>query len=122
MVALTSKGVKSRVLSHVTMKVTKKKTKARASNGGARARDKGRSHSKVPKKRSVVGRRGTPIKADSGKTKPAALQLKATRRVTSETKIPVAAEKPVTSLVPGCEPDGRGAAPPLPTPIVTFNI
>jgi hypothetical protein len=104
------------------MKVTKKKTKARASSKGARARDKGRSHSKVPKKRSVARKRGAPIGADSGKTKAAALRRKAIRRVTSVTSIPVAAEKPVASPALGYEPDGRGAAPPLPTPIVTFNI
>ena len=104
------------------MKVAKKKTKALASSRGARARDKGRSQSKVPKKRGTVERRGTPIGGDSGKEKRAALRREATRRVTSEVKIPVAAEKAVASPVPGYEPDGRGAAPPLPTPIVTFNI
>jgi hypothetical protein len=105
------------------MKVTKKKTtKARASGRGTRGRDKGRSRSKVPKKRSVGKQRVAAARAYSGETRAAAADVKATRRVTSETMIAVPVEKPVASPVPGCGPEGRGAAPPLPTPIATFNI
>jgi hypothetical protein len=66
--------------------------------------------------------RGAAVGADSGGTKSAARQRKATQRVTAEAKTSSVGERPVASPVPGNEPERRGAAPALPTPIATFNI
>jgi hypothetical protein len=104
------------------MKVAKKKKRAQASSRGRRVRDKGRAHPKIPKKRSAGKRRVKSARVASGEKKPAMRERKATQRAAAEVKIPALAEKPVAVAVLGFEPEGRGAAPPLPTPIATFNI
>jgi hypothetical protein len=122
------RGVKSRVLSHVAMKVTSKKKRARTSSSGRkRVRDKGQGSCKITGMRSVSKRRGTPLGAGSGKARHEERRRKANQRKTKEMKTPAAAVKPGTGPVssvpvPGHEPESRGAPPPLPTPIASFNI
>ena len=122
------RGVKSRVLSHVAMKVTSKKKRARTSSSvRRRVRDKGRGSSKITGMRSVSKRDGTPLKAGSGKARHEERRRKAKQRKAKEMKTPAGAVKPGTGpvssvAVPGHESESRGAPPPLPTPIATFNI
>lgn len=120
--------MKRRVLSHVAMKVTsKKKKRARTSSGGRRrVRDEGRGSSKIRGMRSVGKRHGTPMRVGSGRARDEE-RRKAKQRKVEEGRTPGAAVKastgPVSSVpVPGREPESRGAPPPLPTPIATFNI
>ena len=123
------RGVKSRVLSHVTKKVTSKKKRARTSSSvRGRVRDKGRGSSKIRGMRSVSKRHGTPLRAGSGEVRlHEERRRKAKQRKAKEMKTPAAAVKPGTGpvssvAVPGHESESRGAPPPLPTPIATFNI
>jgi len=111
----------------VTMKVTSKKKRARTGSQRRRGRGKGRSHSKSARMPRVGKRRGTLRRAVSGKARPAERRRRATRGADAEKKTPAAVKAGAGVVfsavpVPGHEPESRGAPPPLPTPIATFNI
>ena len=119
-------GVKSRVLSHATMKGTKKKKKkrARTSSETRRVREKGRIRGKGSGGRRAMKRRATAARRKVG---PGKGRQSPTREAAARIKRPGVATNGDASRVPAgpqgeFEPEGRGAPPPLPTPIATFNI
>jgi hypothetical protein len=104
-------------MSHVSTKVTKKK-KVRKSGPGRRLQK-----AKLQAKRGS-GRRISKEPTESAKAekrKVVEKKQKAMMHEAANAKMPEQQEKQA-DYVPGCEPEGRGAPPPLPTPIATFNF
>ena len=100
----------------MAMKVTKKK-QMRKSSQGERALNEKKSDAKAVRGQSVSKmRRETASCSSDGNT--SAMQ----REGADGKPIVEVAKKPVPSGLSACEPEGRGAPPPLPTPIATFNF
>jgi hypothetical protein len=114
--------VKSRVVSHVSMKA-KKKAKSKSQPGG-RAKKKAAAGARSDKKRGEAKRRGgaaggaTPRgMGGNANRKPGAA-----RQEVGVEKTVTAEDRPGASAGSAREPEDRGAPPALPTPIATFNI
>jgi hypothetical protein len=106
-------------MSHVTMKVTKKK-KVGKSRLRKRVKE-ARSHAKGRKFRRISKDPKESAKAEALKKRVVEKKQEAKTQEAANAKM---AEKPARQpdSVSWCEPEGRGAPPPLPTPIATFNF
>ena len=98
------------------MKVTKKQ-QIRKSSQGDRALNEIKSDARAIRGQSVSKMsRETASCSSDGRAR--AMQQEEADGKLSEEMV----KKPVPSWLSACEPEGRGAPPPLPTPIATFNF
>ena len=80
-----------------------------------------KSHAKQDKSRRISKEPKESAKAEAEKNRVVESEQKTLMQEAADKKMAAKPERQ-TGSVSGCEPEGRGAPPPLPTPIATFNF